>query len=252
MIRRWYLVLIGAIILSGGVMLIVTSSMKSCDAYREALVRARGNSALVAALGEPINDGFLPTGSIKISGDSGVAQLSISISGPKGSGVLYLDAKKSMGKWSFDLLKAVIDGTEQEIDLLVAVFANPQKDDEVASRWKKVNSVAVYFNPKPDGQKWVGKKLSDVAPVANVSKLILLEAMTSAPLEIDTLNVFKTLETDLTFYHRDGKYPDLNITWRAIIVLKDHQVFQLEIGRDPDRKGISRLISEKGYYGYLK
>ena len=118
MIKRWYLVLIGVVAFGGGIIMIVISSMKSCDAYSEALVRARSNSALVEALGEPITDGFLPTGSIQISGDSGVAKISVSISGPKGSAVLYLDAEKSMGKWSFNSLKAVVDETDQEVDLL--------------------------------------------------------------------------------------------------------------------------------------
>lgn len=133
-----------------------------------------------------------------------------------------------------------------------AVLANPQKDDEVTSSWKKVNSVAVYFNPKPDGQKWVDKKLSDVIPEANISKLILLEGVTSAPPNIDTFNVYKVLEDDATFYRLEGKYPAINVTYRAIIVTNDNHVFQIEIGRGPEGKGLSRVMSEKGQYGYFK
>ena len=116
--RRWYVILIGVIVLGGGIMMIVTASLKSCDAYIEALARARDSQALVEAIGAPMDDGFMPTGSVKVSGDFGEAHLSISVSGPKGSAVVYLEARKSMGKWSFSLLKAVVDETGKEIDLL--------------------------------------------------------------------------------------------------------------------------------------
>ncbi|MCP4379001.1 MAG: hypothetical protein GY794_22845 [bacterium] len=117
-VRRWYLIVIGVIVLGGGLMAIVVTTMKSSDAYCEALERARGSKALVEAIGTPMEDGFLPTGSISVSGDFGEAKMSISVSGPKGSATVYFEAEKSMKKWTFILLKAVVDKTETEIDLL--------------------------------------------------------------------------------------------------------------------------------------
>src|SRR5687768_7450173 len=68
----------------------VTGSIKSSDAYAEGMARARANPEVVASLGEPIESGFLISGSISVNGPSGNVDVSIPISGPKGSGTLYI------------------------------------------------------------------------------------------------------------------------------------------------------------------
>jgi len=117
-VRRWYVFVLGVVVLGIIIMMIVIAGMKSSDAYKEALARARNSKALTEAIGTPIDDGFMPTGRVEVSGDFGEAKLSISISGPKGSAVLFLEAQKSAGKWEFTLLRAVIDDTGAEVDLL--------------------------------------------------------------------------------------------------------------------------------------
>ena len=135
---------------------------------------------------------------------------------------------------------------------VITAFAESKPVNEVTAKWEQVNAVAVYFKPTPDGQKWVNKKLSDIAPVDGISKIVLVEAMTSAPENINTFNVYKILGDDGTFYQLDGKYPAIIATYRAIIVTKKQSVFQIEIGRGPDGKGLARLTSETGDYGYFK
>jgi len=131
MSRRWYLVLlmviVGLAVLGGGIILTVSSFMKSSDAYTEAMQIARSNPALIEMIGEPIEEGFLPTGEISTSGSSGKANLAISLSGPKGAATLYLESKKSVGKWKFNFLTAVVNETGQEIDLLAETTAKNPK-----------------------------------------------------------------------------------------------------------------------------
>ncbi len=101
----------------GGIFLLVTTTIKSSEVYQQALEKARGNAEVVAAFGEPIEEGWLPSGSIQISGPSGTAELEIPISGPKNSGSIYLVARKSAGIWEFIKLEVAVDGQSERIDL---------------------------------------------------------------------------------------------------------------------------------------
>ena len=56
---------------SGFIVLIVTivfGMMKSTDAYKEALAKARANPYVQEALGSPIEDGLLVMGNINVKG----------------------------------------------------------------------------------------------------------------------------------------------------------------------------------------
>lgn len=134
---------------------------------------------------------------------------------------------------------------------LVIVLTKPRNEKEAKFRRAKVESVSVYFNPKPDGQKWVDKKLSNIIPVGKISKLILIESGTSAPPILNSATVYRILEDDAVFYRLEGKYPVINISYKAIVVSKDNHVFQIEVGIDADGNRLARLSSEEGIYGYF-
>jgi hypothetical protein len=101
-----------------GIFFFVFSVFKYSDVYVVSLKQAQASHAVVKSLGEPIKEGFLVFGSIHVNGPSGEADLSIPISGPKGSGTLYAVATKSAGKWHFQVLEVDIKGSEGRIDLL--------------------------------------------------------------------------------------------------------------------------------------
>ena len=108
-------------LVAGGIFLILSlvfGMMKSSDAYKQAMVKVRASTAVSAALGTPIKESFFTTGSVNVSGPSGRAELAIPISGPKGSGTVYVKATKSGGKWSFTKLLVAIDEADITIDLL--------------------------------------------------------------------------------------------------------------------------------------
>jgi hypothetical protein len=106
------------VVFVGSIALIVFSAMKSTDVYKEALARAKANSAVIDALGSPITEGFLVSGNTNVNGASGEANLSIPISGPNGKGTIYAAASKSLGRWSYSGLVVEIGKSHQRIDLL--------------------------------------------------------------------------------------------------------------------------------------
>ena len=108
--------LVGAFI--SAIFFFVFSMMKSNDAYQHSLETARANPAVVAALGQPIEDGWLVTGNFEESGGAGQAQFSIPLSGPKGSGTLYVEARKSAGQWDYSTMALEMDTSKQRVDLL--------------------------------------------------------------------------------------------------------------------------------------
>jgi hypothetical protein len=96
---------------------VVFGAMKSSDAYKTALARAKADSRVVNALGSPITDGFLVSGKTNVSGSSGDADMTVPISGPKGKGTIYFVASKFAGEWTFSKLIVEVGDTGEKIDL---------------------------------------------------------------------------------------------------------------------------------------
>ena len=101
----------------GLIFTVVMGSIKSSDAYKQAVARARANPTVVEKLGTPIQEGYFVTGNINVQNDSGDADLQIPISGPKGKAVVHAVARKSAGKWEYSRLTVAMEG-EPELDLL--------------------------------------------------------------------------------------------------------------------------------------
>ena len=95
----------------------VFSVMKSSDAYKLAVARAKSDQRVVAALGAPISEGLFTSGKTNVNGPSGEADIGIPISGPKGKATIYAVATKSEGTWSFSKLNVKINATGETIDL---------------------------------------------------------------------------------------------------------------------------------------
>ncbi len=100
------------------IFLVVMGTMKSNDAYRGAVARAKADSRVVRALGEPVSEGLLTGGSVNVNGGSGQANLSIPLSGPKAKGTLYAVATKSSGDWNYSTMTVRVDGSGETINLL--------------------------------------------------------------------------------------------------------------------------------------
>jgi hypothetical protein len=95
----------------------VFSAVKSTDAYKKAVARARADSRVSAALGSPIKEGLFVSGSTNVNGASGKSDLSIPIHGPNGHATIYVDAIKSAGEWRYRTIIVKIAKTGEKIDL---------------------------------------------------------------------------------------------------------------------------------------
>jgi hypothetical protein len=112
------IVLIAAFV--GGIFALVVGSMKSSDAYTLAMARVAADPQVAEKIGRPVSPGWFISGNVNVNGDSGDANLAIPVSGPKGKGKVYAEAKKSAGQWQFDTLQVEVEGQPGRIDLLQA------------------------------------------------------------------------------------------------------------------------------------
>ena len=99
------------------IVFVVFGAMKSSDAYKFAVARAKADSRVTSALGTPISEGMFLSGKTNVNGASGDADLAIPISGPKGKATIYAVATKSGGKWTYSKLTVQVVGGGDEIDL---------------------------------------------------------------------------------------------------------------------------------------
>jgi hypothetical protein len=97
---------------------LVFGVIRSTEVYTEAVAAAKGDTAVVAAIGTPVEEGFMVSGNIEVSGSSGYADLAIPISGPNGAGTIYAAAEKYGGDWYFTTLEVAVEDTGEWIDLL--------------------------------------------------------------------------------------------------------------------------------------
>ena len=111
------IVLIGALF-SGLMFFGVSKIMKSTGPYETAFKGAAESPLVQAALGTPIEAGLMPMGNVVTSFDSGSANLTISISGPKGAGTIHFRATRSKGEWHTHEHTVRIERTNELIDLL--------------------------------------------------------------------------------------------------------------------------------------
>ena len=92
---KWFVPVgcIGAVLLLAGftalIMFSVFGMMKSSGAFEGAMTRADAHPVVQQKLGTPLEEGWFISGNINVNGPSGHADLSIPVTGPKGSGTLY-------------------------------------------------------------------------------------------------------------------------------------------------------------------
>jgi hypothetical protein len=110
-----------------GILFIISGAIKSSDPYQHAVQVATHDSRVVERLGAPIKPGWLPAGSINVSGGSGQADLSISVEGSKAKGTIYVVAKKTEGEWVYQNLALRVEGSEKRIDLLRPSGSTPSE-----------------------------------------------------------------------------------------------------------------------------
>lgn len=79
--------------------------LRSSDATKLAIRTAESNPVLVESLGSPLKAGLFLSGNIDVTPVTGHAELAIPISGPKGTGTIYAEARKWDGLWHLERLQ---------------------------------------------------------------------------------------------------------------------------------------------------
>lgn len=100
-----------------GIFSLVMGLIKSAEPYKDSLAKAVANPQVQAALGAPVTDGFFISGNVSTAGTTGSASMEIPISGPRGKGNIYVEARKSAGVWTYSTLEVAIPGQPERIQL---------------------------------------------------------------------------------------------------------------------------------------
>jgi hypothetical protein len=100
-----------------GVIALISTTFHHSDVYQQAMVRTGSNLQVREQIGEPIHAGWIIVGDLKLNGETGSANFSIPISGPRGKGRIHVVAQKS-GVWRFTCLQVYVEGLPGTIDLL--------------------------------------------------------------------------------------------------------------------------------------
>jgi hypothetical protein len=97
------LILAGALVF-GGIFFFVGKALKGKDPYRESIAAVESNEEAIAALGEPVAPGFLPSGNFNYNNGEGEVDLSIPVSGPNGKGTIRVKGRKPVGSqvWNYE------------------------------------------------------------------------------------------------------------------------------------------------------
>jgi len=99
-------------------------SLKHSDAYQLAYRQMASDPRATAALGTPIDSGFM-SGEMKTNNAGGCADMSFSVSGPKAQGTLYTQARKELGAWRILRMELAVNGTPSRIPLVTASPGDP-------------------------------------------------------------------------------------------------------------------------------
>ena len=121
---------------------------------------------------------------------------------------------------------------------------------DIAGLREKSESVSVDLTKQPNWRKnelWENEKVSRIVSISEISKLILIKAETSAPAEIDSMNVLRILNSDATFQKRaeHSKSPT-DTVYEAVLVMKNGLYFLLHVAGDSGR------LTSKAGHGYFR
>ena len=84
--------------------LFVFGAIKRSDVYKGALRRVQDDPRVVAALGSPVEAGWVVSGSVHVDNGNGNAEINFPISGPKQKGKVHAVATVENGQWKYETL----------------------------------------------------------------------------------------------------------------------------------------------------
>ena len=112
------LILLGALVF-GGIFFAAGKLLKNNAPYRDSIAAVVSNPEAIAALGDPVKPGFIPTGNVNFTNGQGDVDLSIPVSGPNGKGTIRVKGKKTAGSdvWIYETWQLEVFGRPDPIPL---------------------------------------------------------------------------------------------------------------------------------------
>jgi hypothetical protein len=125
-VLKWVLLGCGTVILLGvlcvvTLLVLIFGSIRSSQVVRMAVAQAERNPEVQRTLGTPLKVGWFISGDFHTTGSTGTANASIPVHGPRGSGTIYLVARKSAGQWTFERLEIELPGHSERVNLMQPV-----------------------------------------------------------------------------------------------------------------------------------
>jgi hypothetical protein len=108
--RAGFIIALGMILVFGGLFYGLGNIFKRSEAYELSMRTLRADPQVIAAMGEPLEAGWFVSGSLTWKGGQGMADLSISLSGPNTSGTAISHSIKENGFWRITFLVVRLDG----------------------------------------------------------------------------------------------------------------------------------------------
>jgi Cytochrome oxidase complex assembly protein 1 len=111
----------GGAIVCGVIFVGVVKVIKATSPYQTALKTATESSKVQEALRTPITEGFMPMGNVSTNSSggnqSGTADITITLKGLKGAGIVHYAATESEGKWVVNDFTMTVAATQEKIAL---------------------------------------------------------------------------------------------------------------------------------------
>lgn len=105
------------VIFVGSVFWGVTSALQESQPYEYALEKINQDEEIIRVLGSPIEKDGMIQGSYNYTNGKKSADMIIPVSGPKGSGTLFVEAAGEDDQWTYNVIRVEITDDES-IDLL--------------------------------------------------------------------------------------------------------------------------------------
>ncbi|MGH1352281.1 MAG: cytochrome c oxidase assembly factor Coa1 family protein [Methyloligellaceae bacterium] len=121
--RNWakvgFGIFVGIILFFIGMIFLIGNLLKG-EAYEKSLQKVKSNPEIIQLLGQPIQQTGFIMGSFNTNGARGYTAISYSVTGPKGSATVYVEAIKNIGPWELKKVLVHIPKTDRKILIVPA------------------------------------------------------------------------------------------------------------------------------------
>lgn len=90
---------------------LVMGVMRNSDAYQTSFEACTANATVQTLLGTPMEQTGMVTGNVSTTNGSGNAQLQYTVTGPKASGLVFVEGTSTLGNWRYSKLQIAIGDT---------------------------------------------------------------------------------------------------------------------------------------------